>query len=170
MSSPDEPAAPRLVRRAIATDVAFIMSTERMPGYDALVASWTSQQHALALADSTVEYLIIEAPVGEPAGFAILEGLGDLHQGVKLKRIALTRPGYGLGAAFLDDIQDWVFTRSTAARLWLDVFVSNERARRAYRRAGLSEDGLLRQAYVLPSGERVDRVIMSILRSEWERR
>ena len=170
MSSHEVPAAPRLVRRATTSDVAFIMATERMPGYDSLVASWTAEQHGLALASSTVQYLIVEAPAGESAGFAILEGLDDLHQGVKLKRIALVDPGRGLGAAFLAAIQEWVFTRSDAERLWLDVFVSNERARRAYRSAGLSEDGLLRQAYLLPSGERVDRVIMSILRSEWERR
>ena len=70
-----------MVRRAIATDVAFIMSTERMPGYDALVASWTSQQHALALADSTVEYLIIEAPVGEPAVLARQRRQGGVVHG-----------------------------------------------------------------------------------------
>jgi len=170
VSSPDASGSHHRVRPAHASDVGYIMATERLPGYDVLVASWTADEHALALASPSVAYLVIEAPPGIPAGFAILEGLDDVHHGVKLKRIALSNPGRGLGAAFLAEILAWVFTTTSAGRLWLDVFVANERARRAYRRAGFSEDGLLRQAYVLSSGERVDRVLMSILRGEWQRR
>ena len=31
----------------------------------------------------------------------------------------------------------------------------------------MREDGLLRQAYRMPDGSRVDRYVMSVLRSEW---
>jgi diamine N-acetyltransferase len=51
--------------------------------------------------------------------------------------------------------------------VWLDVFTHNERARHVYRSVGFTEDGLLRQAYRLADGTRVDRVLMSVLRAEW---
>ena len=49
------------------------------------------------------------------------------------------------------------------------MFTHNERACHVYRRAGLREDGLLRQAYRMPDGTRADRYIMSILRREWQK-
>ena len=165
-----DPAPPARVRRATAADIPYIMATEQLPGYDVLVAAWSADEHARSLARDDVAYFVLEGGDGAPAGFAILEGLDDVHHGIKLKRIALAAPGRGLGGAFLADLARWVFTQTGAARWWLDVFVSNERARRAYLRAGFREDGLLRQAYVLPSGERVDRVLMSVLRPEWEAR
>ena len=170
MGSPETRALHRSVRVAGPADVDFIVATERLPGYEALVARWSEREHHEALARPAVAYLVLESPTGSPAGFAILEGLDDRHEGVKLKRIAVSEPGLGHGLAFVQAIIEWVFTQTGAARLWLDVFDYNARARHVYRRAGLSEDGLLRQAYVLPSGERVDRVLMSILRGEWERR
>lgn len=163
----DSVPAPPLLRPAHIADIAYVMATERLPGYDRLVACWSEEEHVRSLALPGVAYLVFEAPRGVPAGFAILEGLDDVHHGVKLKRIALENPGRGLGAAFLAQLADWVFTRTDAARLWLDVFTDNERAVRAYLRAGYRNDGLLRQAYVRPSGERVDRYLMSILRQEW---
>lgn len=163
------PAAPDRIRRAMPADIDFILATERLPGYDRLVAQWTATEHAAAMVRADVAYLVMEAPPGSAAGFAICEGLDDPHLGVKLKRIAVVAPGAGVGTAFLRALMHWVFTETGTQRLWLDVFVWNDRARRAYRRVGMSEDGLLRQAYVMPDGERVDRVLMSILRTEWER-
>ncbi len=97
----------------------------------------------------------------------ILQPVADRHEGTKLKRICVNPPGQGLGALVLRALMDWVFVTLPTDRLWLDVFTHNERARRAYRRAGFTEDGLLRAAYRLPDGATADRVIMSVLRSEW---
>jgi hypothetical protein len=152
-----------------AADVDFVMATERLPGYAELLARWTRDEHLAALARPDTRYLLGARPARAPEGFAILERVDDLHEGAKLKRIAVTEPGAGFGGPFLAAVVDWVFDSTSAARLWLDVFTYNERARHVYRRAGFSEDGLLRQAYVLPSGARADRVIMSILRGEWQR-
>lgn len=158
-----------LLRRATLEDLDCVMRIERRPGYERLVARWTREQHLEAAARPDVAYLLCETPGAAPLAFAIVEALDNVHEGAKLKRIAVESPGCGVGGAFLKLLLAWVFESTPAARLWLDVFSDNERARRAYRRAGFTEDGVLRQAYVLPSGERVDRVLMSVLRSEWER-
>ncbi len=161
---------PVLVRLAGRADLEYVMTTERLPGYDVLVAQWTREQHLEALGRADVRYLIGLDAAGERAGFAILEQIDDRHAGAKLKRIAVSNPGHGFGRPFLNEVIGWVFGTTTAERLWLDVFTYNERARHVYRTAGFQDDGLLRQAYVLPTGERVDRTLMSILRGEWDAR
>ncbi len=153
----------------VAADLEFVMATERLPGYEVLTARWTLEQHLAGLAREQTRYLIGRSARAEREGFAILENINDPNEGAKLKRIAVSEPGAGFGRPFLGAVIGWVFASTPAERLWLDVFTYNDRARHVYRRAGMREDGLLRQAYVLPSGARVDRVIMSILKSEWAR-
>jgi len=142
------------------------MATERLPGFEQLVAISTEPEHRARLASATARYLIGRAADGSAQGFALLEGLGDPHEGIKLRRIAVTHPGTGFGRPFTAAVIDWTFSHTDTVRLWLDVFVDNARARYVYRSLGFREDGLLRQAYVRGQ-ERVDRVLMSILRDEW---
>jgi diamine N-acetyltransferase len=155
------------LRPATPADLDFVFATERLPGYEQLTAQWSREEHAAALARPDTRYLVGAPPGGELEGFAILQPLRDPHEGAKLKRICVTRPGGGFGRPFLAAVIDWVFTMTDNDRLWLDVFTHNERARHVYRRAGMRDDGLLRQAYRMPDGSRADRVIMSILRGEW---
>jgi len=51
-------------------------------------------------------------------------------------------------------------------RLWLRVFETNQRAIRAYEKAGFSVEGKYRQGQFL-NGKYVDVMIMSMLQSEW---
>lgn len=166
-TSRDEPV---LLREATPADLDFIVATERLPGYERLTARWSRQEHAAALARPDTRYLVGSRAGSDCEAFAILQPLRDVHEGAKLKRICVTRPGAGFGRPFLAAVIDWVFSATDNERLWLDVFTHNERACHVYRRAGLREDGLLRQAYQLPDGTRADRYIMSILRSEWRGR
>jgi ribosomal protein S18 acetylase RimI-like enzyme len=166
-SDPEPPVSRPVLRTVGAADLDFVMATERLPGYDELVAQWTREAHLAALGLPDTHYLIGGWCDAAPQGFAILEQVTDVHLGAKLKRIAVTTPGAGFGRPFLAEVIGWVFANTPAERLWLDVFTYNERARHVYRRAGFREDGLLRQAYVLPDGRRVDRVLMSLLRREW---
>ena len=62
----------------------------------------------------------------------------------------------------------WSFAQPKTHRFWLDVFLHNERARHVYRKVGLREDGVLREAYMMPDGTRRSQALMSILRAEWE--
>ncbi|MBS0396068.1 MAG: GNAT family N-acetyltransferase [Proteobacteria bacterium] len=162
-------AAPALLRPATADDVEFIHATERGPGFERLTAQWSRDEHRAALARSDTRYLVGGRPGRGSEGFAILQPLADPHEGTKLKRICVAVPGDGFGAPFLAALIDWTFAQTASERFWLDVFTHNERARHVYRRAGLREDGLLRQAYRMPDGSRADRCIMSVLRGEWRR-
>ena len=155
------------LRTATPADLDFVVATERLPGYELLTARWTREEHAAALARDDTRYLVGGPTADALEGFAILQPVRDVHEGAKLKRICVTRPGGGFGQPFLAAVIDWVFATTDNDRLWLDVFAHNQRARHAYRRVGLREDGLLRQAYRMPDGTRADRYVMSILRREW---
>ncbi len=159
-------AGPVLLRAATAADLDFVLRTERLPGYELLTARWSAAEHRAAMARDDTRYLVGGRAGDELEGFAILQPLADPHEGAKLKRICVTRPGGGFGQPFLAAVIDWVFAHTDNERFWLDVFTHNERARHVYRRLGMREDGLLRQAYRMPDGSRADRSIMSILRSE----
>jgi RimJ/RimL family protein N-acetyltransferase len=52
-------------------------------------------------------------------------------------------------------------------RIFLRVFDDNQRAVRAYRKAGFTHEGTLRQA-VFKNGRYHDLHVMSVLRSEWD--
>ena len=154
------------LRSASAADNPFVRATERGSGYADLVGRWEEHQHRAELEKPGSAYLMGERN-GAANGFALLRDLDEPFGNVLLKRIAVERPGSGFGRAFLQGVVDWVFARETPHRLWLDVFVHNERARHVYRSVGFREDGLLREAYVKPDGSRVSQVLMSILRPEW---
>jgi ribosomal protein S18 acetylase RimI-like enzyme len=84
--------------------------------------------------------LLIAEDAGRPAGFAFLEHHTDYFSGERhghLGMIAVTEAaeGRGAGAALMRAAEDW--TRAQGyAKLTLNVFEGNARARRAYERAG----------------------------------
>jgi diamine N-acetyltransferase len=155
------------VRPATAGDIAFVMATERGPGFEHLVGRSEEAQHRQEMGGPGIAYLIGERD-GAPNGFAILRGLDDAFGNVYLKRIAVREPGTGFGHDFLRAVIAWSFARPSTHRFWLDVFLNNERARHVYRKVGLREDGVLREAYMMPDGTRRSQALMSILRAEWQ--
>jgi RimJ/RimL family protein N-acetyltransferase len=155
------------IRPATVGDIPFVMATERAPGFENLVGRSDEAQHRQDIAGPGVAYLIGEHD-GVSKGFAIVRGLDDAFGNVYLKRIAVREPGTGFGHRFLRAVIGWSFARPETHRFWLDVFLHNERARHVYRKAGLREDGVLREAYVTPDGTRHSQALMSILRTEWE--
>jgi len=72
----------------------------------------------------------------------------------------------GFGTRAMRLMCQHVFDDLNLNRLWLQVFETNQRAVRAYEKAGFVNEGRLRQAQYL-QGRYVDVLIMSILRSEW---
>ncbi len=154
------------VGRASPDDIPAIMAIERSPGYDLLVGRWESGKHLAEMANPSNAYFALRDG-GGMAGFAIVLGLDDPNNRAHLKRIAVAEPGRGAGAALLTGLLDHVFEKSETNRLDLDVFAGNERATRAYEKAGFTAEGLLREHHRADDGSYRDAWLMSILRREW---
>lgn len=150
-------------------DILAIMAIERSPGYDVLVGRWERDKHLAEMASPSNLYFALRQ--GETlAGFAIVLGLDDPNRRAHLKRIAVAEPGRGAGARLLVGLIDHVFANSATNRLDLDVFAGNERAKRAYEKAGFAAEGLLREHHRMADGRFRDVWLMSILRREWRER
>ena len=118
---------------------------------------------------SSSHYLVLRED-GEVAGFAIVQRLDDTDRKAHLKRIAVRHAGRGAGSVLLQGVIDWLFTTTMTNRLDLDVFVGNDRARRAYEKAGFELEGVLRDYHRNSDGSFSSQWLMSILRRDWEAR
>ena len=148
------------LRRATTADIAFIMTTERLPSYDKLVGRFDEDVHRANLADDTWLYFIGLDDAGAAQGFAILQDRGKPDGNEFLRRIAVTKAGGGFGKPFLSEIVDWVFTETDAQRFYLHVRNDNSRARHVYASLGFVSEGP-------ESDEEPDSTTMALLKSRW---
>jgi len=84
--------------------------------------------------------------------------------------IGIGEPSYrgrGYGADALRLALRYAFDELNLHRVGLDVISNNAQAIRAYERVGFKHEGLLREA-VMRDGQRHGRIVMGILREEWE--
>lgn len=130
-------------RRATITDVPYIMSAERMPGYDAFLGRWDEARHVQALNDPRYAYFIAVSD-GTPVGFSMIQDRGAPERVTCVKRIAVLNPGNRIGRRLLTASVDAIFSETDAFRVWLGVFPGNERARRAYAAVGFVAEGVAR--------------------------
>ena len=142
------------LRPAALADIAVVMAIERSPGYELYVARSEEEEHRAMLSSPSHAYRLGVGESGAVEAFAILRGLGDPHLNLYLKRVAVARPGQGLGTAFLSLVLDEAFGPLGAERFYLDCFADNARAQRSYEKLGFTRDGVLRQAYRLADGTR----------------
>jgi RimJ/RimL family protein N-acetyltransferase len=157
----------QLIRPKIA-DIPFIMATERIAGYEHLVGRSDEGWHYAALSDARFAYFLAKQG-DEPIGFAILRDWASAEQVTHIKRVAVARPGQGLGKLFLNAVVGAVFKQTKAYRLSLGLFPDNLRARRAYERVGFKPEGVSRGSAFF-NGVNRDELVMSILRPEWAQR
>jgi RimJ/RimL family protein N-acetyltransferase len=75
--------------------------------------------------------------------------------------------GKGYGSDALKLILNYAFNELNLYRVGLDVIASNSRAVRAYEKSGFRREGAMRSS-IYRDGVRNDRIIMGILRPEWE--
>ena len=153
------------LERATGADIAFIMATERLPGYETMVGRWDDTRHREAMVDGRHVYFVARQE-SETIGFAILRDWNVPERTTQIRRVAVAKPGQGLGRRLVGAVLDAVFSETTAHRVYLGLFVGNDRARRAYAGAGLIAEGVARGNAFL-NGEPRDQVIMAILRPEW---
>lgn len=154
------------VRAADEGDIGFIVATENSPEYTDSVHSWAPETHRANLADAKFSYFMVLDDEDTPIGFAILSDLDDSDNVVQLQRIIIDARGHGLGRAFLHHVIDIAFRDYQAKRLWLEVFADSDKAIRAYRRLGLIEEGVEKDAFI-HNGRSRDVATMAILEEEW---
>ncbi len=154
--------------RATSEDLAFIMATERLPGYDQLVGRWGEAQHGAALADSRYAYFVGRRGA-DSIGFAIVRDWASPERVAHIKRIAVCHPGRGDGTRLLGKLVETIFRDTDAYRISLGVFPENTRARRAYEAVGFMSEGLSRGSAFF-GGEHRDELVMALLRPEWAAR
>jgi RimJ/RimL family protein N-acetyltransferase len=157
-----------ILRPAAFVDIRAVMAIERLPDYEHYVARSEEEEHRAMLSSPSHAYRLGVGESGAVEAFAILRGIGDPHLNLYLRRIAVVRPGEGVGTAFLSLVLDEAFGPLGAERFHLDCFADNVRAQRSYAKLGFARDGVLRQAYRLADGTRTDLIMMAILKSEWE--
>ena len=156
------------LRPAALADIAAVMAIERSPDFERFVAHSEEEEHRAMLSSHSHAYRLGVGESDAVEAFAILRGLGDPHANLYLKRVAVARPGQGLGTAFLSLVLDEAFGPMGAERFYLDCFADNARAQRSYEKLGFTRDGVLRQAFRLADGRRSDLIMMAILKIEWE--
>lgn len=149
------------LRPATSADIPFIMTTERLPGYDKLVGRFDEDVHRANLADDNWLYFIGLDAAGSAQGFAILQDRKKLDGNEFLRRIAVSNAGGGFGRPFLAAIIDWVFTETQAQRFYLHVRNDNARARHVYTSLGFVSEGP-------ESDEEPDSTTMSLTRAAWD--
>jgi RimJ/RimL family protein N-acetyltransferase len=152
------------IARPSVADLGFIMTAERTEGFEKLVGRSDDAWHRSALADPRYAYFLARSD--EPLGFVILRDWNAPEQVTHIKRIVITKPGQGVGKAFLNLILDEVFGTTQAYRLSLGVFPHNLRARRAYEGVGFKSEGVSRGSAFF-GGVNHDELVMAMLKPEW---
>ncbi len=131
-----------------------------------MVGQSPADEHKRMLAEPGVVYLVAETEPGTIAGCALVRGLDSPHKSVELKRLVVGVPNEGLGRKLLAEVAKIAFAEYGAHRLFLDVFVTNDRARHVYESFGFRQEGIMRDA-IYRDGAFHSLVLMSLLESEW---
>jgi len=155
---------------ATPADIPAIMAIERTPGFEEYVGRWSKEQHSAEMAKDSNRYFVLRDEGGAVLAFAIFQKIGDPDLRVHLKRIVASEAGQGAGSRLLQSALDWLYTETETNRVDLDLFVENERARRAYEKLGFIVEGRLRDYHRSVDGRLRDALIMSILRKDWAKR
>ena len=136
-------------------DLTEVMAAERQ----AYPVPWTHGNFVDSLA-AGYPAEVVRGPRAELLGYWVaMPGVDELH----LLNITVVPAwqGRGLARVMLDRLVDGCVQRGLT-QLWLEVRVSNERARAVYHRYGFAEVGRRRAYYPVPQGPREDAILMSL--------
>lgn len=154
------------LRRALPTDISFIIRTEQIPAYRDFIDQWNESQHLTAIADPDYRYFLAESD-GIPVGFAISNGWRAAETSIFVKRLAVTKQGGGYGRAMMSTLIETVFAESLVDRLRLGCFPENLNARRSYEAIGFKLESVARGCSIF-RGKLCDELIMAFERSDWK--
>lgn len=115
---------------------------------------------------STRAWAILHA--GEHVGNVVLDCIDSYLQSARLSIYVgeASARGRGVAASALRRALESGFTELGLHRIWLTVHERNTRAALLYTRIGFRFEGILRDDFLL-RGERVNAILLSILRSEF---
>jgi RimJ/RimL family protein N-acetyltransferase len=153
-------------RKTNQSDVEYVIKAEQDPENQPYIIPWSYNQHIAALSNPNCMHFIIEDIRQKSVGFTILFGLQNQNGSIELMRIVITEKGKGYGQLAIKMIQDLVFQRLKAHRLWLDVKEQNARARSIYENLGFRYEGKLREC-IKSNGRYESLILMSMLESEY---
>lgn len=144
-----------------------------LPAIAALIAAHPMQLMAQDLTelqrimdDPENRVMIWKSDQDRIAGFAVIEIL--YPQVTYLTNMGLAEPGRGDGQNLIADTLRVVFADMGAHRLFCDVAFDNAPALAAFRRAGLVQEGTMRQCWLRPDGIWADCHAFSMLKHEWK--
>ena len=123
-----------------------------------------------SLRDPNRYFFLIFSPGGQIIGETVINEI-DWEVRRANFRIGIfqsAQRGRGIGTWATEITRDFAFQTLKLHRLELDVFSFNQRAEKAYRKAGFQREGVLRDA-VLDGNRYADDILMAILEEDWRR-
>ncbi len=130
-----------------------------------------TERLAETMGDERYDFIICLLADERPIGAAMLFDLdllnGSAELGIFIGEKAEWGNGYGTDA--VNALVDFGFGSLRLERIWLNVWTENDRARRAYEKAGFVREGTLRHDRY-EGGRYTDGHVMSILHDEWQSR
>ena len=108
----------------------------------------------------TAAFTIYDRSDDEPFGTASLMEINWRHRRARFGILLGDRHGRGLGTEATRLVLDWGFNMLGLANVLLEVLTDNERAIRAYERAGFRRLGVRRSAVLGAGGGQVDELLM----------
>lgn len=123
-----------------------------------------------SLRDPNRYFFLILSPEGRIIGETVINEI-DWELRSANFRIGIfqsAQRGRGIGTWATEITRDFAFQTLKLHRLELDVFSFNQRAEKAYLRAGFQREGVLRDA-VLDGNQYADDILMAILEEDWRK-
>ncbi|MFD0590938.1 GNAT family N-acetyltransferase [Paenibacillus sp. GCM10027627] len=142
--------------RNVDTDIALPPSEKQLESEGAPNANEVYFRLRKISDDELIGFICIHSIEWNNGGGRLAIGIGEAGNRNK---------GYGTEA--LNLILRYAFHELNLHRVGLDVIEYNAKGIRAYEKAGFQVEGRIRES-VWRDGKRVDRIVMGILRSEWE--
>lgn len=116
------------------------------------------------------EFWFAVSPIGsdEFIGSLWLWNKGSRLDGLELSIMVTAEAGLGrgIGSDAVNAALDFIFGSYEVERVWLTTESSNERAQRAFEKAGFRRDGIIRHHF-RREGEWRDSLLMAIVREDW---
>ena len=142
--------------------VRFLASWARVPYGHREALEWVRTAHPDTVG-WTIECLSDGQPIGSTGLHQINHRNRNCEWGIWIGPPARWNQGFGTEACRL--AVGYAFDHMAMEKVSLDVYEGNDRARRAYQKAGFKTEGILRRHYWL-GGRLVDLEIMSVFRDD----